>query len=72
MTPKTCRCGAVPWPHLANTVLDCLAHVICRHGNPMPGHPNFDVYCPECAAEAHDSGDYAYDRAKDARHERAR
>ncbi len=50
---RTCTCDAVAFPHRLGSVKGCYGDLICSHGWPTHGHPDFDEACPECAWEAY-------------------
>ena len=56
---RTCRCDVAPFPHRLGSIKGCYGGLICSHGWPMYGHPDFDEYCQECAAEEY--GDLLFD-----------
>ena len=62
---RTCTCDAVPWPHRVSTVLGCYGALICYHGLPMTGHPDYADRCAEC--DRAEAGDIACDRWRDER-----
>ena len=56
---RTCTCVAVPFPHRVGSVKGCYGDLICSHGWPMYGHPDYEERCPECDREAY--GDLLFD-----------
>jgi hypothetical protein len=62
---RTCTGAAVPWPHRVGTVLGCYGDLVCYHGLPMTGHPDYDGPCLACDRE--EAGDIAFDRWRDER-----
>ena len=60
---RTCTCAAVPWPHRADTVPGCYGDLLCYHGLPMTGHPDYADRCAECDRE--EAGDELFDRWHD-------
>jgi len=62
---KTCTCRAVRYPHRVGTVPGCYGDLVCYHGMPMYGHPDWDERCPDCDREA--AADIAFDCWRDAR-----
>lgn len=61
----TCHCDAVGYPHRVGTVPDCIGDLTCPHGEPMPGHPDYDGRCPECDREEY--ADILFDTWRDDR-----
>ena len=53
---STCRCDAVSFPHRLGSVPGCYGGLVCHHGLPMYGHPDFEERCRECDRE--DYGDH--------------
>ena len=64
-TEHTCRCAAVRYPHRLGSVTGCYGDLICYHGLPMTGHPDYANRCAECDRE--EAGDIACDRWRDER-----
>ena len=62
---RTCTCDAVFWPHRADTVPGCYGGLICYHGLPMTGHPDYDGPCSACDREEY--ADILFDRWRDER-----
>ena len=62
---RTCTCAAVPWPHRVGTVLGCYGDLVCYHGLPMTGHPDYDGPCPACDREEY--ADSLFDLWRDGR-----
>ena len=62
---RTCTCDAVPWPHRVDTVPGCYGGLICYHGQPLHGHPDFAGRCPQCDREEY--ADIRFDRWRDER-----
>lgn len=56
---RTCTCDAVPYPHRLNSVKGCYGALVCYHGLPMYGHPDYDGHCPDCDSEEY--GDLLFD-----------
>lgn len=60
---RTCRCDAVAFPHRVGSVAGCYGDLICHHGRPMYGHPDYDGRCPDCTREEY--GDLLFDQWRD-------
>lgn len=56
---RTCRCDAVPYPHRVGSVKGCFGDLICCHGQPMYGHPDYEECCPDCTRDEY--GDMLFD-----------
>lgn len=48
---RTCRCDAAPYPHRLGSVKGCYGDLVCDHGWPLYGHPDYDGRCPACDRE---------------------
>jgi hypothetical protein len=62
---RTCTCDAVRYPHRLGSVTGCYGGLICYHGQPMHGHPDFAGRCPQCDREEY--ADILFDRWRDER-----
>ncbi len=62
---STCYCSAARYPHRLGAVKGCHGDLVCFHGLPMPGHPDYDERCEQCAEEEYE--DMKFDSWRDER-----
>jgi hypothetical protein len=60
---RTCYCDAVTFPHRLDSVPGCYGGLVCHHGLPMAGHPDYEWRCTQCDREEYD--DIVFDRWHD-------